>query len=50
MENQLKERCSTKACYGTGEWSANSGICGNCKLQEECGKMHGKIKVKRLSK
>ena len=33
-----------KACYGTSEWSATSGICGGCKLKNSCGK----IRLKRL--
>ena len=43
MESKLKQRNLTKACYGTGEWSANSGICCNCKWQEDCGKLEGKL-------
>ena len=43
MESKSKQRCLLKACYGTGEWSANSGICCNCKWQEDCGKIEGKI-------
>jgi hypothetical protein len=35
-----------KACYGTNEWSLNSGICCNCKLQVECGKENPNNKLK----
>ncbi|MBR9705118.1 hypothetical protein GOV12_06920 [Candidatus Pacearchaeota archaeon] len=35
---------SLKGCYGTDEWSANSGICCQCKLKNDCGK----IRMKRL--
>ena len=33
-----------KACYGTSEWSATSGICSGCKLKDSCGK----IRLKHL--
>ena len=33
-----------KACYGTSEWSATSGICCGCKLKDSCGK----IRLKHL--
>ena len=26
-----------KACFGTKEWSKNSGICNRCELKAECG-------------
>jgi len=38
VKNELEEKKSLKACYGTKEWSANSGICHNCKLKNDCGK------------
>ena len=44
MESKSRLRVSQKACYGTNEWSINSGICRNCKWQEDCGKT--KIKTK----
>ncbi len=28
-----------KACYGTKEWSKNSGICNRCILRDGCGKI-----------
>ncbi|MBS3076386.1 hypothetical protein J4481_01445 [Candidatus Pacearchaeota archaeon] len=27
-----------KSCFGTKEWSENSGICNGCVLKIECGK------------
>ena len=47
MESKLKQKSLLKGCYGTVEWSANSGICCNCKWQEECGKFEGKLKTKK---
>tara|TARA_Y100000034_G_scaffold136075_1_gene210630 strand:- start:1056 stop:1211 length:156 start_codon:yes stop_codon:yes gene_type:complete len=48
MESKLKQKSIQKNCYGTNEWSANSGICCNCKWQEECGKFERKLKSKKL--
>jgi len=28
-----------KNCFGTKEWSQNSGICNRCKSQAACGKI-----------
>jgi len=39
MESELNQQPLLKPCYGTSEWSANSGICNNCKLRDDCGKM-----------
>ena len=39
MKSELKQQKLVKDCYGTSEWSENSGICCNCKLQDACGKM-----------
>jgi len=44
MESELKQRKLLKACYRTNEWSANSGICRNCKWQNDCGKEKEKLK------
>ena len=41
---ESKKQNKLKICYGTSEWSENSGICCNCKLQDNCGKMN----LKRL--
>lgn len=35
---QLKQQ-SEKACFGTKEWSENSGICKRCEYKNECGKI-----------
>lgn len=35
-QNQLTEQKSLKGCFGTKEWSENSGICCNCKLKKDC--------------
>ncbi len=40
MKSELKQRNLLKGCYGTSEWSANSGICCNCKLKDACGKVN----------
>ena len=44
MESKSKQRGLLKACYGTREWSENSGICKNCKWQDDCGKTEEKTK------
>ena len=36
IKNELLEQKSLKGCYGTKEWSENSGICCNCKLKKDC--------------
>jgi hypothetical protein len=30
---------SKKTCFGTKEWSENSGICKRCEYKEDCGKI-----------
>ena len=50
MESKSKQRCLLKPCYGTDEWSTNSGICRNCKWQDDCGKIEGKFKNARTNK
>ena len=45
-KNELKRQNLLKACYGTKEWSENSGICCNCKLQKDCGKIEKKVKTR----
>ena len=34
-----KKKQTEKKCFGTKEWSKNSGICNRCELQEDCGKI-----------
>jgi len=42
VESKLEQRKLLKVCYGTSEWSENSGICCNCKLRDDCYKMRAK--------
>jgi len=44
VKAQVKCKIAKKACFGTKEWSKNSGICGRCEYQEECGKVNEKGK------
>ena len=44
MKSEIKQQKLLKVCYGTSEWSENSGICCQCKLKDDCGKMN----LKRL--
>ncbi|MDO8517570.1 MAG: hypothetical protein Q7S33_05590 [Nanoarchaeota archaeon] len=41
VENQVAKSQSKyplkKACFGTKEWSKNSGICNRCNYKEACG-------------
>ncbi len=39
-KTKLKSTNLLKDCYGTNEWSENSGICRNCKLKEDCKKVN----------
>ena len=36
---QIQEKKSKKSCFGTKEWSRNSGICKGCKLKKACGQI-----------
>jgi len=38
-KTELKQQHMLKACYGTKEWSENSGICKRCKWKDEFGKI-----------
>ena len=42
IKNKLEKPILLKNCYGTSEWSATSGICCQCKLKDDCGKMNSK--------
>ena len=42
LKIELKQRNLVKACYGTDEWSENSGICCQCKWKDDCGKMNSR--------
>jgi hypothetical protein len=37
VKNPVKSKIVKKACFGTKEWSENSGICGRCEHKIECG-------------
>ena len=39
VKSQLQKKQSEKACFGTKEWSKNSGICNGCEWKEDCGKI-----------
>jgi hypothetical protein len=38
-KTQSKKQNLERSCYGTKEWSANSGICRGCEKREACGKI-----------
>jgi len=38
VKNQSKKQQPEKACFGTKEWSKNSGICRKCDWKQDCGK------------
>ena len=42
VKTQLQKQQSKKACFGTKEWSQNSGICNGCELKDDCGKIKEK--------
>jgi hypothetical protein len=39
---KLQKQRSEKKCFGTKEWSSNSGICNGCKQKDDCGKVKAK--------
>lgn len=39
VEGQIKKLQLIKPCFGTKEWSKNSGICNKCALKLNCGKI-----------
>ncbi|MDO8622890.1 MAG: hypothetical protein Q7R52_01485 [archaeon] len=43
MKSELTQS-PKKACFGTKEFSANSGICNRCNYKDSCGKADGKRK------
>ena len=47
LKNQLQQQLK-KACFGTKEWSKNSGICNRCELKEKCGEIDAIKKSKIL--
>lgn len=44
VKSQSPKKKLEKNCFGTKEWSENSGICRGCELKVDCGKV--KIKKK----
>jgi len=44
VKAESNKQISKKKCFGTKEWSQNSGICKRCKLQDACG-----IKAKKIN-
>lgn len=41
-KSQLEKQKAEKGCFGTKEWSENSGICNGCELKDDCGKIKAK--------
>ena len=41
-KSQSKSKKSEKGCFGTKEWSQNSGICRGCEQKDTCGKIKAK--------
>ena len=39
VKKQSEKQKPEKTCFGTKEWSKNSGICNGCKWKEDCGKI-----------
>lgn len=39
VKPQLQKQRLEKNCFGTKEWSKNSGICKGCEQKIDCGKM-----------
>ena len=42
VKNQSQKQHPEKVCFGTKEWSKNSGICNGCEWKAECGKIKAK--------
>lgn len=38
VKSQSQKQHTEKPCFGTKEWSNNSGICRGCESKTECGK------------
>lgn len=43
MNKPLQKKKSRKACFGTKEWSENSGICKKCSSNKECGSIKANL-------
>ena len=48
VKGKSKQKISKKACFGTKEWSENSGICNRCNYRDECGKIDKKRVKEKL--
>ena len=42
VKYQLQKQQLEKTCFGTKEWSKNSGICNRCEQKNDCGKIKEK--------
>lgn len=42
VKSQLQKQRLQKSCFGTKEWSKNSGICNGCEQKDACGKIKAK--------
>lgn len=42
VKSQSQSKQSEKSCFGTKEWSDNSGICNGCEQKVACGKIKAK--------
>ncbi len=44
MQTQIQTQIqiTRKLCFGTKEWSENSGICNRCASKKECGEINAK--------
>jgi len=47
VKSEFEQRVLLKGCYGTSEWSDNSGICRNCKWKDDCGKINESNKTSK---
>lgn len=39
VKTQSQTQLLERPCFGTKEWSKNSGICRGCERKEACGKI-----------
>jgi hypothetical protein len=39
VRSQAQKQHAEKTCFGTKEWSENSGICRGCRWKEDCGEI-----------
>ncbi len=42
VKKRLQKKQPEKNCFGTKEWSENSGICNGCEKKNDCGKIKDK--------